>query len=121
MHEKNTKASAESWKCKPFDDFVKVDCNISLTKEEFENLSIGHIPESMEDHWFMYCDDNSINYFRSWTGIQIFKGYYKFENDLYNIYMLEINNNKEEWREDDINNSIKLFHDFVMFNSKNYK
>ena len=42
---------------------------------------MGHIPEVMEDHWFMYCDENSINYFRSWTGNQIFKGYYRLENE----------------------------------------
>ena len=109
LPKKKKKADASSWKCIPFDKSVKIECNIVLTKKEFEILFMGHIPEVMEDHWFMYCDENSVNYFRSWTGIQIFKGYYRIENETCIIYSLEINNNKEEYNEDDINKSRNLF------------
>lgn len=121
LQKKETKASAESWECIPFSKFKKVDCNIFLTPEEFWTLYMGHIPEVMEDHWFMYCDDNSINYFRSWTGIQIFKGYYKFQNNSYIIYSLEINDNRKEYNEENINKSIKLFNDLITLECKTYQ
>lgn len=121
LPKKDKKADAGSWKCTPFSDCKRIDCNIVLTQEEFEVLSMGHIPEVMEDHWFMYCDNNSVNYFRSWTGIQIFKGYYKLENDVYIIYALEINDNKDEYNETDINRSLKLFNDLIVSKCKMYK
>ena len=75
----------------------------------------------MEDHWFMFCDEKSVNYFRSWTGIQIFKGYYKLENNSYIIYALEINGNKDEYNETDINKSFKLFNDLIVSECKAYQ
>ena len=72
----------------------------------------------MEDHWFMFCDEKSVNYFRSWTGIQIFKGYYKLENNSYIIYALEINDNKDEYNETDINKFLKLFNDLIVSECK---
>ena len=121
LPKKKKKADASSWKCIPFDKSVKIECNIVLTKNEFEILYMGHIPEVMEDHWFMYCDEKSINYFRSWTGIQIFKGYYKIENDSYIIYLLEINDNKEEYNEIIINKSLNLFKNLIDSECKIYK
>lgn len=121
LPKKNKKADAGSWKCAPFSNCKRIDCNIVLTQEEFEVLSMGHIPEVMEDHWFMYCDNNSVNYFRSWTGIQIFKGYYKLENDVYIIYALEINDNKDEYNETDINRALILFNDLIVSECKMYK
>ena len=80
---------------------------------------MGHIPEVMEDHWFMYCDDNSINYYRSWTEIQIFKAYYKLIDNEYVIYNIEINNNRDEYSEDNIQKSLELFNNLILKESKN--
>lgn len=120
LPKKDKKADSTSWKCIPFSNFIRIDCNIVLTQEEFEVLSMGHIPEVMEDHWFMYCDDNSVNYFRSWTGLQLFKGYYKFENNNYIIYAVEINNDKDVYRETNMNRALKLFTDLIVSECKIY-
>lgn len=121
LPKKDKKANADSWKCTPFSNCKKIDCNIVLTPIEFQILSMGHIPEVMEDHWFMYCDENSVNYFRSWTGIQIFKGYYQLENNSYIIYALEINDNKDEYNEIDLNKSFRLFSNLIESECKNCK
>lgn len=121
LPKKDKKANSDSWKCTPFSEYKRVDCNIVLTQKEFEILSMGHIPKVMEDHWFMFCDEESVNYFRSWTGIQLFKGYYKLENNSYIIYALEINDNKDEYRETDINRSLKLFNDLIESECKIYQ
>ena len=41
LPKKDKKANADSWKCIPFSNFQKTDCNIVLTKKEFEILSMG--------------------------------------------------------------------------------
>lgn len=121
LPKKEKKATIDSWKCKPFSSYKKINCSITLKKDEFNILSMGHIPEVMEDHWFMYCDENSVNYFRSWTGIQIFKGYFKPVGDSYIIYLLEINDNTDEYSEKNINNSLNLFNNLITAECKTYK
>ena len=121
MPKKEKKATSDSWKCKPFTKCKKMDCNMVLTEEEFKIISMGHIPEVMEDHWFMYCDDECINYFRSWTGIQIFKGYYKVENNSYIIYRLEINDNKDEYSEKNDKKSLDLFDNLIHAECEKYE
>ena len=121
MPKKAIKATKESWKNNPFSISRNVACNIVLNEEEFKIISMGHIPSEMEDHWFMYCNEECINYFRSWTGIQIFKGYYKFENNSYIIYKLEVNNNKDEFKEDNDKKVLELFNNLIKADSKNYE
>ena len=109
----NIKATSACWECFPFSTCKRIDCNIILSPEEFKIISMGHIPDGMDDHWFMYCDNTAIKYFRSWTGIQIFKGYYRFENNSYIIYALEINDNEKEYSEKDTNKSLDLFKELI--------
>ena len=44
----------------------------------------------MEDHWFMYCDEEYIRYFRSWTGICAFEAHYTKDGDDYRVDRLRI-------------------------------
>lgn len=66
-------ATRDSWKIKPM--AKKQACfrlNLRLSDDEFNILSQGHIPQEMEDHWFMYYDERSLRFYRSWTGICVF-------------------------------------------------
>lgn len=70
------------WDIKPMTDNIKeLKVDIKLTDEELEYVKLGHKPLEMEDHFFMYYDDNdnTINYYRSWTGIQVYKAYYNVD------------------------------------------
>jgi hypothetical protein len=45
-----------------------------LSPEEYERLARGHIPESQDDRWFVYVDDNHVVHMhRSATGFAIFE------------------------------------------------
>lgn len=118
--EKGKKATPDSWKNTPFSRTKRIECDIVLAEEDFKVLSMDHIPEAMEDHWFMYCDESSINYFRSWTGIQIFKGHYRLNDGVCTIYSLEINDNTDEYREPNIEKSLKMFNDLVLEECRMY-
>lgn len=39
--------------------------------EEFERIRIGLVPREMEDKWFIYYDDHTLNIHRSCTGHHI--------------------------------------------------
>ncbi len=91
------KATRDDWKCRPFEKYEKIDYDIALMAERFVALEKGYIPESMEEYWIIYCDDDTINFVRSWTGIQIFRGHFRKENGGYVIYAVDVNNDKNEY------------------------
>ncbi len=68
------KATRDSWRIRPMpsrhEDF---HLGLRISAEEKAILEHGHIPEAMEDHWFMYCEDDVLHYHRSWTGYCIFE------------------------------------------------
>ena len=45
----------------------------TFTAEEFAKIEAGHIPEEMEDKWFVYFEDDWLYFHRSWTGYCIFQ------------------------------------------------
>lgn len=54
-------------------DPYRIEISISLNQEQFDKLTFGSIPESMDDHWFVYFESDWIYCHRSWTGYLIFK------------------------------------------------
>ena len=72
---KRTIALKSSWERSdmPHDLNETIELNLPITEEELKCLAMGHIPEVMEDHWFMYFDGECINYHRSWTGYCLYK------------------------------------------------
>ena len=47
--------------------------NLPISADEFETLAWGHIPQTMEDHWFMYFDGEALCFHRSYSGLCIFR------------------------------------------------
>lgn len=39
---------------------------------EFERVKMGLIPREMEDKWFIYYDNHTLNIHRSWAGFHIY-------------------------------------------------
>lgn len=66
----------------PFPDF-------KLSKNEFEILSYGTIPENMDDKWFMYVDDkNVVRIYHSWTNDIMDEFYFIEKDDMFYIEKL---------------------------------
>lgn len=75
----------------PTDDITRMELALPIHSDEMDILRMGHIPESQEDHWFMYCTDEHIRYFRSWTGDCMYEAHYRQEDDAFIIDHLVIN------------------------------
>lgn len=103
MPPKTEKAKRSSWTVhrmpRTHEDFY---LGMEITKEEKDILELGHIPEVMEDHWFMYCEDNVIRYYRSWTGFCIFKAKIEREGDHFIVGKARVNRSKKQYTCDDI-------------------
>lgn len=110
MPEKRKTATADSWKTRPLDLYVTVPQNFYITSRQMDVVRLGHIPDAMEDHWFMYCDDDAIRYYRSWTGICFAEAYYEKSDDEYRITELRINNDPKEHQLNDVDAAVALFY-----------
>ncbi len=93
--EKTKVATASDWKIEPMpdskEDISIIELAIPIPEEAMDVLRKGHIPEVQEDHWFMYCDEEYIRYYRSWTGMCALEAYYKKDASGYVIDKLKIN------------------------------
>lgn len=67
------RAEPDHWKNEPFGETVSIPFQRSFDNAEFNKLSEGLIPESMEDKWFIYLDGDQLCFFRSWTGQPVYR------------------------------------------------
>lgn len=103
-------ATKDSWKTLPMpEQHITIPVGIVLPDDAMECVKYGHIPDAMEDHWFMYCDDSTIRYYRSWTGICIYEAKYKKVDDGYEITELIANRFPEQYGCNDDKHDLALF------------
>ena len=94
LPDKRKTATASSWKTIPMpedsDQIAQVALDFWIPAAAMAVIRKGHIPAAMEDHWFMYCDEEYIRYFRSWTGICAFEAHYTSDGNDYRVDRLRI-------------------------------
>ena len=45
---------------------------LRFSKSEMARIANGHIPQEMEDKWFVFLEEDRLYFHRSWTGFCIF-------------------------------------------------
>ncbi len=95
---KKETATKDSWKNLPMPDKnTVIPLNVTIPSDAMRIIEYGHIPEAMEDHWFMYCDGNTIRYYRSWTGFCIYVAKYEDDGKQCRITELQVNRDSEQY------------------------
>ncbi len=103
-------ATKDSWKTKPMPaEHVLIPMNVEIPRAAMQVVKCGHIPDAMEDHWFMYCDDSTIRYYRSWTGICIFVAKYVETENQCTITELQVNRDPDQYGSKDNDHDVALF------------
>jgi ADP-ribosyl-[dinitrogen reductase] hydrolase len=65
---------------------------------EFERVRTGLVPREMEDKWFIYYENQTLNIHRSWTGYHIYKiTIQQQEDNTYAVTQTIVNRNKEQY------------------------
>lgn len=68
------KAKRSDWKAEKMPSRREpFSLEMDLTPEELERLQQGHIPEEMEDKWFLFWESGIFYACRSWTGYCIYE------------------------------------------------
>jgi hypothetical protein len=67
-------ADRNSWKTTPLPaQRAKLEVNRCFTEEEFNTMARGLIPEAMEDKWFIFMENETLYFHRSWTGVCVYQ------------------------------------------------
>lgn len=77
-----TPATRASWKTIELPAaHVTLPIDRRFTADEMELIRPGLIPEAMEQHWFMFYENDRLFLHRSWTGYCIFVAHFQAKDD----------------------------------------
>ena len=108
--QKTKVATKESWNIEPMPDkHTTIPMDESIPSAAMRIVKYGHIPDAMEDHWFMYCDETTIRYYRSWTGFCIYVAKYEDDGETCRITELTVNREPEQYTCTDNEHDAALF------------
>lgn len=108
--QKTKVATKESWNIEPMPEkHTTIPMDESIPSAAMGIVKYGHIPDAMEDHWFMYCDEATIRYYRSWTGFCIYVAKYEDDGETCRITELTVNREPEQYTCTDKEHDAALF------------
>ena len=108
--QKTKVATKDSWNIEPMPEkHTTILMDESIPSSAMRIVKYGHIPDAMEDHWFMYCDEKTIRYYRSWTGFCIYVAKYEDDGETCKITELMVNREPEQYTCTDDKHDIALF------------
>jgi hypothetical protein len=68
------KANRKSWKINPISkEKVAMDIYAEYSAVEYKKMSEGFQPYDMDQKWFVYMEDDTLWFHRSWTGVCIYE------------------------------------------------
>jgi hypothetical protein len=95
-------AVREDWKTLDLPDRVaSLDVDLELRPEEVDRISLGHVPEGMDDKWFIYRAGDRLFFHRSWTGTCVYSAAIKESENGGRIGQVFVNRDPEQYRETD--------------------
>ena len=104
-------ATAADWKTKPMsvEHHYIISTEIPVPAYAMDRIRQGHIPEGMDDRWFMYCENDVIRYFRSWLGANIFNAYFEQRGDDFCIYRIDVDTEDFSSSPNEAADALKMF------------
>ena len=104
----NEIANRNSWKKIPLAlpiQRAKLIVERTFTDKDYNRLAQGLIPSAMEDKWFIFMENGTLFFHRSWTGVCVYELHF---DDRHCINEAWVNRDSEQYRETDIEYDGKL-------------
>ncbi|AXI04707.1 hypothetical protein HYN46_13440 [Aquirhabdus parva] len=107
------------WKTQPLpEERTELNFSASYSNDEIEKMILGVIPKEMEDKWFIYFQDNTLFFHRSWTGFCIFTLKFMFDSMGAHVVESWVNRNTSQYNstsiEDDQHNLQLIIDQFLL-------
>jgi len=93
-----TVATRTSWKLQPVtSNVIVLPFERTYSQADMEQIKFGLVPRQMEDKWFIYYEDSTLYFHRSWTGFFVYSIPFVHNENNSSSSILNVNNNKEEY------------------------
>jgi len=93
-------AKPSDWKTKPLPKrHTTIPLDRSFSLQEMRRIRKGLIPDQMEDKWFIYWEDSSLYFHRSWTGYCVYVVRFAVKNKTYRIIEADINRSPGQYKQ----------------------
>jgi hypothetical protein len=103
------RASRESWQNGPMPETCgELGYTAEFTPAEFRTLSLGVVPQEMEDMWFVFLDGDTLYLHRSWTGACIYQLTFAEIDGRHVVRRALVNRDPDQYRETDSSYDSKL-------------
>jgi hypothetical protein len=96
------RATKDSWRTNPMpEQREQLRLSQHFSAEEYERLAQGSIPESQDDRWFVYVDDDHVVHLhRSWSGDCVYEVELSPAGDGYDVVAAWVNRDPEQTNTD---------------------
>jgi O-acetyl-ADP-ribose deacetylase len=75
----------------------KLQLQRTFSPEEYHQMSYGHIPQSMDEKWFIFLEGDWLYIHRGWTGICVYQVRLENESGNYQIAEAWVNRDPEQY------------------------
>ena len=96
------KVTKDQWETKLFPmKQITSSISMSYTDAQMERIQRGFLPRVMEEKWFIYWEDMTLYFFRSWTGFALFEVDFMARDAHYFSTVARLNRDEEQYSETD--------------------
>ncbi len=95
-------ATSSSWKTVPLPEGrTTIPLDRSFSKSEMRDIQVGVIPQEMEDKWFIYWEDDTLYFHRSWTGFCVYVVRFACDEDGTKALEADLNRDPKQYNNTD--------------------
>lgn len=74
-----------------------IDLEMIISDEQKTFFEYGMYPQSMDEKWFLFCEDDTFHFVHSWGSVEICKGdFVKIDEDQWKITAIKVEKNDEQ-------------------------
>ena len=92
-------AGPTDWKTEPLPaEHTTIALDRTFSPSAMDRICAGHIPEMMEDKWFIYWQDDTLFFHRSWTGHCIYVVHFAVEDKAGRMVRADVNRDHRQYQ-----------------------
>jgi hypothetical protein len=112
--EPQRKATKRDWENHPMPKKrVRLEVRRFYPAEDWDRISLGHIPGEMEDKWFIYADGMQLHFHRSWTGYEVFIAQFELEGENLRLAEAWVNRDSKQYESTDADEDREALYSLV--------
>lgn len=102
-------AQRSDWKTQPMPDAcARVAVGWPFHTHDVERMRAGLVPQQMEDKWFIFWEDGSLYFHRSWTGFCLYILRFQQTGDAWSAVECTINREPEQYSATDDDYDLRM-------------